>query len=97
MSMYPRETSRPPRNEYDGEPFFCVKCNLPLASPDGGQKSGSCLMHNDQFETCVLETREAAMERRAHWLLKEEFGETGREALAQEQWERDRGPYGAGR
>lgn len=69
---YPRETSRPPRNAYDGEPWFCAKCHLPLAD-GGGVKSGSCLMPNDQFETCEFETREAAMERRAHWLLKAEF------------------------
>lgn len=88
MSMYPRETSRPSRNEYDGEPFFCVKCHRRLAA-ERGQKSGSCLMH----KTCEFETREAAMERRAHWLLKAEFDRPN----AQEQWERDRGPYGYGR
>lgn len=57
------------RNEYDGQPFFCTTC--------GGQyTTAGCCLRDHEFVACRLETTDAAMERRAQWLLAQQFDPT---------------------
>lgn len=58
----------PPK--YNGEPYFCIKCNKPCVSQAVAQGSPRCECRHDVRQR---ETAEAAMQRRAHWLLKREF------------------------
>lgn len=52
---------------YSGKPFSCAVCDKvhPVKA--------NWMNHPCECASPVLETKEAAMERRAHWLLKKEF------------------------
>lgn len=52
---------------YAGKPYRCVSCNRP-ASKHESWMTNACRCANPQ-----LESKEDAMQRRAHWLLQREF------------------------
>lgn len=65
-SRFPRQD--PPR--YCGEPMICTVCQQLMVKASMGVKRCEC-RHDERQR----ETKQAAMERRAHWLLKREFDE----------------------
>lgn len=56
--------------EFNGEPYFCTRCKKPALSHLAAGGKHRCRCHHLKR---VKETKAAAMERRAHWLLKREF------------------------
>lgn len=58
----------PPK--YSGEPWLCTRCKQPMVKASMGVKRCEC-----RHDVRQRETKQAAMERRAHWLLKREFDE----------------------
>lgn len=54
--------------QYSGKPLICTVCQQPMVKAIMGVKRCEC-----RHDVRQRETKQAAMERRAHWLLKKEF------------------------
>lgn len=68
---YHRYSAEP--RDYDGTPYFCTRCDKPAVGRQAAKDMGvhsRCRCHHLKR---VVESKDAAMARRAHWLLKEEF------------------------
>jgi hypothetical protein len=62
---------RPDPIRYNGNPYLCTRCEKPMvARCVAGSDDNRCICHHAKRQK---ETKQQAMERRAHWLLKKEF------------------------